>query len=64
MIREKTQLFSFTGKWIKKKEKANVNCKIVSISFSTVLIHLKERVFPKASKVTVTFHQILKKIFH
>lgn len=28
MIREKTLLFSFIKKWIKNKEKANVNYKI------------------------------------
>lgn len=63
MIRGKTLLFSFTEKWIKRKEKVNVNCKIVSISFSIVLIRSKERVFPKASRVTVIFHLIFKKIF-
>lgn len=31
MIKEKILLFSFIKKWIKKKEKVNVNCKIESI---------------------------------
>jgi hypothetical protein len=59
----RTQLLSFTKKWIGKKAKANVNLKTESTSFLIALILLREKDWPKASKETMTFRPILKKTF-
>lgn len=61
-IREKILSSSSTNKWIRKKEKANVNFKTELTSFLTVSTPFKEKAYPKVSRATVISLPIFKKI--